>query len=130
MYSMKEATLRTGMSYDTIKFYCNKGLVPNVSRDKNNYRIFDDKNINWLISLSCLKNCGMSIADMQQYLSYCLEGQTSIPQRQAMLTNEKEKLLQQLATIQDAIHYIDEKQAFYTDVLAGKVEYISNLTID
>lgn len=130
MYSMKEATLRTGMSYDTIKFYCNKGLVPNVSRDKNNYRIFDDKNINWLISLSCLKNCGMSIADMQQYLNYCLEGQISIPQRQAMLTNEKEKLLQQLATIQDALHYIDEKQAFYTAVLAGEVEYISNLTIE
>ncbi|CYU53543.1 MerR family DNA-binding transcriptional regulator [Streptococcus suis] len=45
MYSMKEASQLTGLTYDTIKFYCNKGLVPNVKRDKNNYRVFDQATI-------------------------------------------------------------------------------------
>ena len=30
MYSMKEACIQTGMSYETLKFYCKEGLVPNV----------------------------------------------------------------------------------------------------
>ncbi|MGN1174800.1 MAG: MerR family transcriptional regulator [Roseburia sp.] len=30
---------------ETLKFYCNQGLVPNVKRDKNNRRIFSDKDI-------------------------------------------------------------------------------------
>ena len=31
MYSMKEACIQTGMSYETLKFYCKEGLVPNVN---------------------------------------------------------------------------------------------------
>lgn len=65
IYSMKQAYEKTNLTYDTLKFYCNEGLVPNVKRDKNNYRIFDDKDIAWINSLSCLKNCGMSITEMR-----------------------------------------------------------------
>jgi DNA-binding transcriptional MerR regulator len=46
MYSMKETCQKVGMTYETLKFYCNEGLVPNVKRDKNNYRIFNDRDIN------------------------------------------------------------------------------------
>ena len=60
MYTMKQACQAAGMSYETLKFYCNEGLVPNVKRSANNYRIFDDHDINWIKSLSCLKRCGMS----------------------------------------------------------------------
>ena len=53
MYTMKQACQAAGMSYETLKFYCNEGLVPNVKRSANNYRIFDDHDINWIKSLSC-----------------------------------------------------------------------------
>ena len=74
MYSLKEVCQLCNMTYDTLKFYCNKGLVPNVKREKNNYRIFDDNNIGQLKSLSCLKKCGMSIEEIKEYLDYCLQG--------------------------------------------------------
>ena len=45
LYSMKQVCEKTGLTYDTLKFYCNKGLVPNVKRDNNNYRVFNDKDI-------------------------------------------------------------------------------------
>lgn len=129
LYTMKEASQIVGLSYDTIKFYCNKGLVPNVQRDKNNYRVFDEKMVGWLDSLSCLKKCGMSITDMQQYLDYCLEGESSIPQRQAMLKEKRHILVAQLKQIEDSIAYIDSKQDFYNKVLAGEIPYVSNLTM-
>ena len=129
LYTMKEAGQMAGLSYDTIKFYCNKGLVPNVQRDKNNYRVFDEKMINWLDSLSCLKKCGMSITDMQQYLDYCLEGESSIPQRQAMLEEKRNILVAQLKQIEDSIAYIDYKQDFYNKVLSEEIPYVSNLTM-
>ncbi len=80
-YSMKETCQKVGLSYETLKYYCNEGLIPNVQRDKNNYRIFNDNNIAWINSLYCLKNCGMSIAEMKEYLALCLEGPSTIPQR-------------------------------------------------
>lgn len=127
MYSMKETYKKVGMSYQTLKFYCNQGLVPNVKRDKNNYRIFDDHDIEWIKALSCLKKCGMSIEEMKQYLSLCLEGESSIPERKNILDVKRKALVEELNKIQESIDYIDWKQNFYDDVLSGKTKYYSNL---
>lgn len=129
MYSMKEACEICGMTYDTLKFYCNKGLVPNVKRDKNNYRIFDDNNIEWLKSLSCLKKCGMSIKEIKEYLDYCLQGQSTIPDRKIILSKKRETLIEQIKMMQESIDYIDAKQKMYDAVLEGKIEYQSHLII-
>ena len=127
MYCMKEACALTHMTYENLKFYCNEGLVPNVKRDSRNYRVFDEHDIKWIQSLNCLKNCGMSIAEMKEYLALCLKGKSSIPERKAILTAKREALLRSITELQDAVAYIDWKQGFYDDVLSGKTEYYSNL---
>ena len=127
MYSMKETCEKVGMSYQTLKFYCNQGLVPNVKRDKNNYRIFDNHDIEWIKSLSCLKKCGMSIDEMKEYLALCLKGESTIPERKTILDVKRKKLIEELNQIQSSIDYIDWKQGFYNDVLYGKTKYYSNL---
>ena len=127
LYTMMDVCREVGMTYQTLKFYCNQGLIPNVKRDKNNRRVFDDRDLEWVKSLTCLKKCGMSIAEMRDYLELCLEGQASIPERKIMLTERRERLVEQLAEIQGSIDYIDWKQGFYDDVLAGRTEYYSNL---
>lgn len=125
MYSMKETCEKVGMTYETLKFYCNEGLIPNVKRDKNNYRVFDENNINWINSLTCLKRCGMSIEEMKKYLSLCMQGETSIPERKIMLEAKKKALESRIKEIQDSLSFIDWKQNFYDDVLSGKTEYFS-----
>ncbi len=115
------------MTYENLKFYCKEGLVPNVKRDSRNYRVFDEHHIKWIQSLNCLKNCGMTIAEMKEYLALCLEGKPSIPARKDILAHKKEALLQSIQKLQEAIDYIDWKQNFYDDVLSGKTEYYSNL---
>ena len=127
MYTMKETCAQTGLSYETLKFYCNQGLVPNVKRDGQNHRVFDDRDIAWLNSLNCLKNCGMGIGEMKQYLALCLEGEPSIPDRKAMLLARRQALESERRRIDEAIAYIDRKQQYYDDVLAGKAHYSSNL---
>ena len=127
MYSMKEACTLTNMTYENLKFYCNEGLVPNVKRDRRNYRVFDEHDIKWIQSLNCLKSCGMSIAEMKQYLALCMEGEGTIPERKVILAEKKETLLQSITELQKAVEYLDWKQRFYDDVLSGKTAYYSNL---
>ena len=127
LFTMMEVCREADMSYQTLKFYCNQGLVPNVKRDKNNRRVFDEHDLEWVKSLTCLKKCGMSIAEMRAYLELCLEGEGSIPKRKDMLADIRERLLAQLTEVQGSIDYIDWKQGFYDDVLAGRTEYFSNL---
>lgn len=127
MYSMKQACEATNLTYETLKYYCNEGLVPNVKRDKNNHRIFDDNDIAWIKSLNCLKKCNMSIREMKEYLALCLQGKSTIPERKIILEMKRKQLLTAMDELQKSIDYIDWKQGFYDDVLSGKIKYYSNL---
>jgi len=127
MYSMKQACEQVGMTYEALKFYCNEGLVPNVKRDVNNHRVFDDRDIAWIKSLTCLKNCGMSIQEMKEYIALCFEGESSIPKRKEILAEKRAELLRRIEELNACVDYIDWKQGFYDDVLSGKTKYYSNL---
>lgn len=127
MYTMMQVCKETGLTYQTLKFYCNEGLVPNVKRDKNNRRVFDERDVKWIKDLVCLKKCDMSIQEMKEYLDFCLQGPSTILQRKEMLDRKKEALLSSIEELKSCVDYIDWKQDFYDDVLSGKRPYVSNL---
>ena len=127
MYTMMQVCRELDMTYQTLKFYCNEGLVPNVKRDKNNRRIFDEKDVKWIHDLSCLKKCGMSILEMKEYLALCLQGESTIPQREKMLARKRDELQASIAELHGYVDYIDWKQNFYDEVLSGQRPYVSNL---
>ena len=127
IYTMMQVCKEADLTYQTLKFYCNEGLIPNVKRDKNNRRIFDERNVKWIKDLVCLKKCGMSIQEMKEYLDLCLQGQGTIPQRKEMLKKKQESLRRSIQELEDSAAYIDWKQNLYDEVLSGKRPYISNL---
>ena len=127
MYTMKQACKLTNLPYETLKFYCNEGLIPNIKRDKNNYRVFDERNIRWINNMQCLKRCGMSIKEMKDYLKLCLEGQPTIPARMEMLAKHRQELLAKIDELNENLAYLDYKNEFYQNVLDGKIPYKSDL---
>ena len=127
LYTMMQVCKKADMTYHTLKFYCNQGLVPNVKRDHNNRRVFDERDLKWIQDLVCLKKCGMSIQEMKAYLDLCLQGPATIPQRKEMLTQKQEALRRTIQELEASAAYIDWKQNFYDEVLSGKRPYVSNL---
>ncbi len=127
MYTMMQVCRELDMPYQTLKYYCNEGLVPGVKRDSNNRRIFDERDVKWIKDLTCLKRCGMSILEMKEYLDLCLQGEATIPQRKEMLAQKQDALRLSLSQLEESIAYIDWKQNFYDEVLSGRRPYVSNL---
>lgn len=127
MYTMMQVCREVDMTYQTLKFYCNEGLIPNVKRDDNNRRIFDEKNLKWIKDLVCLKKCGMSIQEMKAYLDLCLQGEPTIPLRKEMLEKKQAELRASIQKLEESVAYIDWKQGFYDEVLSGRRPYVSNL---
>ena len=127
MYTMMQVCKETNMTYQALKYYCNEGLIPDVKRDSNNRRIFDEQNVKWIKDLICLKKCGMSIQEMKDYLDLCLQGESTIPQRKEMLAKKQEALRSSIKELEDSVSFIDWKQNCYYEVLSGKRPYISNL---
>ena len=127
MYTMMQVCRELDMTYQTLKFYCNEGLVPNVKRDGNNRRVFDEKDVKWIKDLTCLKKCGMSIQEMKEYLNLCLAGESTIQTRKKMLAKKQDELRTAIRELEGSIAYIDWKQNFYDEVLSGRRPYVSNL---
>ncbi|MBQ7867188.1 MAG: MerR family transcriptional regulator [Clostridia bacterium] len=127
MYSMKEVCNKLNLNYETLKFYCNQGLLPTVKRDANNRRIFDDHDIAWLQSLLDLKKCGMNHEQIRMFIDLCAQGKETIPQRKAILVQKRHDLEQHIHEIHQTFAYIDYCIHWYDDMLDGKVPYHSDL---
>ena len=126
-YSTKEAAEASGIALDTVRYYCKIGLVPRVSRDENNYRVFDEHDVAWLKGLYHLRECGMGIDQMRAYMELCLQGEGSIPEREVMLEAQRKVVEQKMATLQEMVDFIDTKMEFYAKVRAGEITYVSSL---
>ena len=126
-YTMMQVCKETDMTYQALKYYCNEGLIPNVKRDKNNRRVFDERDLKWIKDLVCLKKCGMSIQEMKEYLALCLQRESTIHQRKEVLDKKRKALLDSIEELKGCVDYIDWKQDFYDEVLSGKRPYLSNL---
>lgn len=127
MYTMMQVCRELDMTYQTLKYYCNEGLIPNVKRDSSNRRVFDEKDVKWIKDLTCLKKCGMSIQEMKEYLELCLQGESTIIPRKKMLEKKQEALRVSIKELEESVAYIDWKQNFYDEVLSGQRPYVSNL---
>jgi len=64
---------------------------------------------------------------MKEYLALCLAGEATIPTRKKVLAEKQAALRESIKELEDSIAYIDWKQSFYDEVLAGKRPYVSNL---
>lgn len=91
-YSTKQAAELSGLTIETLRYYCKIGLVPRVLRDVNNYRVFDDHDIAWLKGLHCLRECGMGIKQMRKYMELCLQGEETIGEREVILKDQRQEV--------------------------------------
>lgn len=126
MYTVKEAALITGLTEHAVRFYTDKGLVPSVQRNKNNIRLFDEESINWLYGAKCLKQTGMPIEVIKTYVDLCLEGDSTVPQRCALMMEYREAALVQLEEAKRRVAHLEQKAAQYQAILEGRIPDTTN----
>ncbi|WP_294405826.1 MerR family transcriptional regulator [uncultured Clostridium sp.] len=117
MYTIKQISEITGISAYTIRFYDNKGLFPFLARDKNNVRLFSDNDLDWIHFVHCLRNTGMSIADIKKYIELSNQGPDTAQERYKMMVAQKEKAEKEAVEIQKRIELLNCKINHYKDLL-------------
>lgn len=117
MHTVKEAARLTGLTEHAVRFYTDKGLIPSVQRDEHNIRLFDDESIDWLYGVRCLKQSGMSIETMKTYVDLCLEGDSTVERRAAMMSELKKHAIAELEEAKRRIAHLEEKTALYEAIL-------------
>lgn len=112
-YSINEVAAKFGISTHTIRFYEKEGLFPFIKRNKAGNREFTDSDIEWVKLVCCLKNTGMKIKDIRQYMDWCMKGEETIGIRKNLLIEHRNEVLQQIENLQKNLNLIDHKISFY-----------------
>ncbi|MBM5611974.1 MerR family transcriptional regulator [Listeria seeligeri] len=107
--NIKEASEKTGVSADTIRYYERIGLIPRVSRNENGVRKFDDEDLRWIDFSRQMRRAGMSIEALIDYLSLFREGEKTLEPRMELLKDQRAELKDRIDMMQEALERLDFK---------------------
>ncbi|MGL4344888.1 MAG: MerR family transcriptional regulator [Cellulosilyticaceae bacterium] len=112
-YTIGKVAGRVGLSTYTLRYYEKEGLLPEVKKNDKGIRLYQESDIVWIELIKCLKETGMSIAEIQNIVSLSIEGNHTIPDRKEILKAHQEKIHQQIAVLQTSLLKIDKKLDWY-----------------
>lgn len=113
-YKIGDISKRTGLSTYTLRYYDQKGLLPFVARDKNGRRHFKEEDFEFLSIITCLKDTGMQLSDIRQFVEWSMDGDPTFEKRLDFFTEHKQEVEKQLAQTQTYLNKIDRKIGKYT----------------
>lgn len=121
-YTIGQAAEKTGLTVSTLRYYEKEGLLPFVERTSGGQRIYKDDDFGWLSVIECLKNTGVPIRDIKQYIDWCMEGDTTLQQRRDLFVQQKARVEAQIAEYQKHLEKIEYKIWYYERAIAQGTE--------
>ncbi|OOF60386.1 MerR family transcriptional regulator [Rodentibacter sp. Ppn85] len=106
---IKEFSQKCGLSMDTLRYYEKENLLrPN--RDINGYRIYGERDIDWVGFILRLKEIGASISQIKKYAELRYLGEHTVRQRYELLLEHQQKLAEHQA-------YLEKKLKIYQKIM-------------
>ncbi|WP_301859422.1 MerR family transcriptional regulator [uncultured Megasphaera sp.] len=122
---IREMAAQTGLSEDTLRYYERIGILPAVPRNGHGVRQYSTYHIEYIGLIQSLKGSGMSLEDIQQYMSLAREGAATEQTRRNMLVRARQHLLQQRARIEAAVAEAEFQLAHYETSLLVRTNSVA-----
>lgn len=105
---------RSGLAEPTLRYYEEVGLVGPISRDASSgHRRYQDKDVDTLQVLACLRAMGMGIDDMRTYQANRGRGREAAGEQRDLLLSHAERVEAQIETLHTHLDYLREKAALW-----------------
>lgn len=114
-YTINQAAAKFGISEHAIRYYDKEGLLPFLKRSDSGIRSFSQNDMEWLQLICCLKNTGMHLKQIKQYIDWCVQGDETVEIRRQMFIDHREDVLRQIAELQNYLKTIDYKIKYYDE---------------
>ena len=121
-YTVKQMAEMMGLTPYAVRYYDNAGLIPEVGRSSGNSRLFSDYNLAWLKVVHCLRSTGLPVPEVRRYIQMCKEGDSTIPERAALIAEQERKLRVQLDELHRQMEILEYKKRYYEDLLAKRTK--------
>lgn len=111
--TIKEVSEKYDISQDTLRYYERIGMIPPVTRTASGIRNYQEKDLGWVELAKCMRSAGLPVEAMIEYVKLAQEGDSTIPARLQLLTDQREILLEQKAKIDATLERLDYKIGRY-----------------
>lgn len=115
IYTINDVSKRTGMSVHTLRYYDKKGLLPFIKRSESGIRIFTEDDFDPLYTIHCLKESGMSLAKIKDFMDLYLQGNKTIEAREKLFQEQKAEIENQIKKLQDMLEIVEYKCWFFKE---------------
>jgi len=116
--TIAEAAAHTGLTAHTLRYYERDGLMlREVDRSATGHRRYDDQDLAWIDLLTCLRGTGMPISEVRRYAALVRTGNGNELERLDLLRAHRQRVLAQLAEVQEHLGAIDRKIGIYVNKL-------------
>lgn len=131
IYTIGEIAKKMNVAPSTLRYYDKEGLLPFVERSEGGIRVFSDKDFSYLSIIHCMKQTGMSIKEIKNFIDLVSQGDDSIPQRLELFQNQREVVVSQIKNLQKTLDILDYKCWYYeTANEKGSTNYVDNMSIE
>lgn len=122
--TIKEVSEKYEISCDTLRYYERIGMLPPVARTQGGIRNYTKEDLNWIELVLCMRNAGLPIEAIIEYVKLFQIGDSTLQARLQLLQEQREALLEQKEKIDVTLNRLNYKISRYEEaVRTGKFEW-------
>lgn len=118
--TIAEVGKKYNLTADTLRYYERIGLLQGVPRNKNGIRNYDEKTCKRIEFIKCMRDAGVEIEILIEYMSLFEKGKSTVEARKKLLEEQREKLLVKQKSINETIDRLNYKINLYEEIALGK----------
>ena len=107
--TIAEVSKKVNLSADTLRYYERIGLIPEVNRTESGIRNYTEEDLGWIEFSKCMRNAGMSIEALIEYIKLYKKGDVTLEARKQLLISQKDVIKERLEEIQNTFDRINYK---------------------
>lgn len=119
-YSVTEAAKISGLSAHTLRYYDDLGLFPFLQRTQGEKRLFSDADMQWVQLIECLRNTGMPIPEVKNYVELCLKGDSTLKERLEIVKRQEAIMKEQIKEMRKHLKLLQFKKSYYEQQISSK----------
>lgn len=111
--TVKDVCEQYHITPDTLRYYERVGAIPAVTRKKNGIRDYAEQDIGWVENAICMRNAGVPVEMIAEYVKLCQQGDETFPARRDLLKAVRGELLRQIEKRQRELERLEYKIGRY-----------------
>lgn len=115
--TIKEVAEKYHISTDTLRYYERVKMIPKVNRNASGIRDYQEEDLRWVELAICMRNAGLPVETMIEYLELFQQGDETIPARLELLQGQMEVLENQKKAIEETMERLSYKIEHYEEAL-------------